>query len=179
MAQTYTKEKIDELIAGAEGTEVIANPTLAGTESALTGLQVGDTKYKVEAGGGSDIYLVSFNISIAPIPSSGSESVYISFYAPRSFTGLQEVLEYIKDYSYGSPFPVINYSNFHFYAPQKQFYSVIVLGIAKRENNLIVKWRGTYVTLGFANNDITFAGGIIGPSSTDFSSVHDFRCIKL
>ena len=29
------------------GTTVIANPTLAGTEDALTGLQVGDTKYKV------------------------------------------------------------------------------------------------------------------------------------
>lgn len=35
----------------AGGTEVIANPTLAGTENALTGLQVGDTKYKIEAGG--------------------------------------------------------------------------------------------------------------------------------
>ena len=30
------------------GTEVIANPTLAGTEDVLTGLQVGDTKYKVD-----------------------------------------------------------------------------------------------------------------------------------
>ena len=29
------------------GTEVVANPTLAGTEGNLTGLQVGDTKYKV------------------------------------------------------------------------------------------------------------------------------------
>ena len=29
------------------GTEVVANPTLAGTEGDLTGLQVGDTKYKV------------------------------------------------------------------------------------------------------------------------------------
>lgn len=33
------------------GTEVIANPTLAGTEADLTGLQVGDTKYKVPSGG--------------------------------------------------------------------------------------------------------------------------------
>lgn len=44
----------------AGGTEVIANPTLAGTESALTGLQVGDTKYKVEGGGGSGKFLHEF-----------------------------------------------------------------------------------------------------------------------
>lgn len=34
------------------GTTVIANPTLVGTETALTGLQVGDTKYIVPQGGG-------------------------------------------------------------------------------------------------------------------------------
>lgn len=34
------------------GTTVAANPTLAGTEADLTGLQVGDTKYKVPEGGG-------------------------------------------------------------------------------------------------------------------------------
>ena len=38
------------------GTSVTANPTLAGTEAALTGLQVGSTKYKVEAGGGGNIF---------------------------------------------------------------------------------------------------------------------------
>lgn len=35
------------------GTSVVANPTLAGTEDALIGLQVGDTKYKVGGGGES------------------------------------------------------------------------------------------------------------------------------
>lgn len=34
------------------GTTVVANPELAGTEDALTGLQVGDTKYKVGGSGG-------------------------------------------------------------------------------------------------------------------------------
>ena len=41
------------------GTEVVANPTMAGTEGDLTGLQVGDTKYKV---GVNELYL--HNISI-------------------------------------------------------------------------------------------------------------------
>ena len=34
---------------GGGGTTVVANPTLAGTEDALTGLQVGETKYKIDA----------------------------------------------------------------------------------------------------------------------------------
>lgn len=37
------------------GTEVIANPTLAGTEANLTGLQVGNNKYKVPQGGGASV----------------------------------------------------------------------------------------------------------------------------
>ena len=41
--------------------KVVANPTLAGTESALTGLQVGDTKYKVS--GGTKLYKHTINIT--------------------------------------------------------------------------------------------------------------------
>ena len=36
------------------GSEVVANPTLAGTEATLEGLQVGDTKYAVPQGGGGE-----------------------------------------------------------------------------------------------------------------------------
>lgn len=52
MAQTYTKDKIDQLLETA-GTTVVANPDPAGT-TALTGIQIGDTKYAV--GGGDKIY---------------------------------------------------------------------------------------------------------------------------
>lgn len=41
---------------GSGGTTVVANPTLAGTEAELTGLQVGSTKYKVPQGGGATLY---------------------------------------------------------------------------------------------------------------------------
>lgn len=42
------------------GTDVVANPTLAGTEADLTGLQVGDTKYKIpEGGGGGALFIVT------------------------------------------------------------------------------------------------------------------------
>lgn len=44
------------------GTNVVANPIIAGTESELTGLQVGDTKYKMPAGGGGKLYLHSISL---------------------------------------------------------------------------------------------------------------------
>ena len=47
------KEVVAAYQAGEIGTEVVANPTLAGDESKLTGLQVGDTKYAVPQGGGA------------------------------------------------------------------------------------------------------------------------------
>lgn len=41
--------------ASGGGTEVVANPTLAGTETDLTGLEVAGTKYKVPTGGSGGI----------------------------------------------------------------------------------------------------------------------------
>ncbi len=41
--------------ASGGGTEVVANPVLAGTESDLTGLEVAGTKYKVPTGGGTEV----------------------------------------------------------------------------------------------------------------------------
>lgn len=52
-----------------DGTSVVANPTLVGTEAELTGLQVGNTKYKVPSGGGvhittiDNVKHISFNSS--------------------------------------------------------------------------------------------------------------------
>ena len=48
MRKMFSKKQIEE-IAKQSGS-VVANPTLAGTEDALTGLQVGDTKYAVSGG---------------------------------------------------------------------------------------------------------------------------------
>lgn len=44
---------IKAIQGGGGGTNVVANPTLAGTEADLTGLQVGDTKYAIPAGSGT------------------------------------------------------------------------------------------------------------------------------
>lgn len=40
-------EAVEAVLDGDVGTTVVANPTLAGTEAALTGLQVDETKYSV------------------------------------------------------------------------------------------------------------------------------------
>lgn len=66
--------KASAAVAKAEdATKVVANPTLAGTEAALEGLQVGDTKYKVEAGGGG-FFIV--NITDLPPTSASMDKTY-------------------------------------------------------------------------------------------------------
>ena len=59
-------KNIKEVVAAyqaGEIAEVVANPTLAGDEAELTGLQVGDTKYAMPQGGsGSQLY--AHNIGI-------------------------------------------------------------------------------------------------------------------
>lgn len=48
--------KMQPTLGGQGGTSVVANPTLAGTEPDLTGLEVEGTKYKVpQGGGGTDL----------------------------------------------------------------------------------------------------------------------------
>ncbi|MBQ3330814.1 MAG: hypothetical protein IJG87_06515 [Ruminococcus sp.] len=54
MPEPKTREEmyLDAIAQKGGGTNVVANPTLAGTEADLVGLQVGDTKYKIPSGGG-------------------------------------------------------------------------------------------------------------------------------
>ena len=67
----YTGAEIDAAVAKAgDATKVTANPTLAGTESALEGLQVGNTKYKV---GGDRL----FDDSFTAIITANSATVFV------------------------------------------------------------------------------------------------------
>ena len=68
--------KLIEVIEQGGGTEVIANPTLAGTEDDLTGMQVGDTKYKV--GGAPKLYRNSIKMTFST-PDSNIIIVFYSF----------------------------------------------------------------------------------------------------
>lgn len=60
-------------IQGGGGTTVVANPTLAGTEAALEGLLVGDTKYKV---GDDNTGVKLFNETVTVVSSPVSLSLY-------------------------------------------------------------------------------------------------------
>ena len=74
-------------------TTVVANPTMAGTEGDLTGLQVGDTKYKV--GGGKKYYRHNVKIAFVGksymfITSSGTQfttTTFAEFLYANGYTG--------------------------------------------------------------------------------------------
>ena len=92
-------EFLQEEVGG--GTTVIANPTLAGTEADLTGLQVGETKYKVsQGGGGSDVHLYQHNITIDHYDNEQQIGYLANFKIfnsnPTTLT-LQNVIDYLVD----------------------------------------------------------------------------------
>ncbi len=80
------------------GTEVVANPSLSGTESELTGLKVAGTKYKVPQGGGGgsggvgNLYL--HNVFVT---SSSNDSIYFRF---AIYSSSQEAvtIAYLRNY---------------------------------------------------------------------------------
>ena len=69
---------------------VVANPTLAGTEDNLTGLQVGETKYKVPSGG-SGINVIDFNGIIKDDFNEGFYNNIISLYNENNPTFIKNV----------------------------------------------------------------------------------------
>lgn len=68
--------------------DLVANPTLAGTESDLTGLQVGDTKYKVGGGG----HLYQHNVAIGTSSVLGQTQILTTFAEPFTKASLAEWL---------------------------------------------------------------------------------------
>lgn len=69
-AKSFTTSAIEKVASIADAeiedkvNEVVANPTLAGTEADLTGIQIGETKYKVPSGGGGGTTRYLHNIKI-------------------------------------------------------------------------------------------------------------------
>lgn len=84
--------------ASGGGTEVVANPSLSGTESELTGLEVAGTKYKVPQGGGGgsggvgNLYL--HNVFVT---SHSNENIYFRF---TIYSSRQDAvtIAYLRDY---------------------------------------------------------------------------------
>jgi len=59
MSKIFLDKDNNVIYDGYETHEVVANPTLVGTEEDLTGLKIGDTKYKISGGGESPILKVT------------------------------------------------------------------------------------------------------------------------
>lgn len=74
--QSVVEFYLQKILEQGSGSSVVANPTLEGTEEALSGLEVDGTKYKVESGGGlaAPLYL-----HFVYGPTSSSENVYFHF----------------------------------------------------------------------------------------------------
>ena len=74
--QSVVEFYLQKILEQGSGSSVIANPTLEGTESALSGLEVDGTKYKVESGGGSAAPLY---LHYVYGPTTSSENVCFHF----------------------------------------------------------------------------------------------------
>ena len=79
----YTGAEIDAAVEKAgDLSKVEANPTLAGTEAALAGLQVGDTKYKVL---GKEDFVVTITLTGIPAtPTAAFDKTYAEIEAAQT-----------------------------------------------------------------------------------------------
>lgn len=74
------------------GTEVVANPTLSGSESDLTGLEVAGTKYKVSAGGTQKyMHSISFARETSSNDIVGSITVHIINDIATPYSSISEI----------------------------------------------------------------------------------------
>ena len=82
---------------GESGTEVIANPTLAGTETELTGLSVNGTKYKVPtggSGGGTQLYHHTLTVMLE----NNTEVIQMFTYSLQSVPfNIETFFDYLPD----------------------------------------------------------------------------------
>lgn len=78
--------------------EVVANPVLEGTEGDLTGLQVGNTKYKVPSGGGGGSQLYLNHITI----NDGTHIITASLFSETDISNynFEQFIDYMQTRGY-------------------------------------------------------------------------------
>lgn len=79
MSKTFLDKNNNTLATVYETSEVVANPTLEGTEASLSGLKIGSTKYKVEGGAGGETKLYNHMLVAHVLDSCGDEQVIYIF----------------------------------------------------------------------------------------------------
>ena len=89
MSKTFLDKNNNTLATVYETSEVVANPTLEGTEASLNGLKIGSTKYKVEGGAGEETKLYNHMMSAHILDSCGEEHIiyiFVTNTSPDYFT---------------------------------------------------------------------------------------------
>ena len=113
----------------AKGTEVVANPVLAGTEGDLTGLEVAGTKYKVSTGGsGGGTQLYAHHIIIF----NGGFDVEFTMYSTVSnaFT-IDSLVQYLE------PFGSLNVSGVFTDSGQNKSYPLVSIDAHSRVSYIL------------------------------------------
>lgn len=91
---------------GESGTEVIANPTLEGTETELTGLSVNGAKYKVPTGGSGGTQLYRHSIAYMLISNDTLEIEFTAQFNIYSSSSEEITLDALAAKFLGDQFPV-------------------------------------------------------------------------
>lgn len=89
MSKTFLDKNNNTLATVYETSEVVANPTLEGTEASLSGLKIGSTKYKVEGGAGEETKLYNHMMSAHILDSCSEERIiyiFVTNTSPDYFT---------------------------------------------------------------------------------------------
>lgn len=81
--QSVVEFYLQKILEQGGGSSVIANPTLEGTEAALSGLEVDGTKYKVESGGGSSAPLYEHVVQLKNAGAADS-NIYCTVVSQRA-----------------------------------------------------------------------------------------------
>ena len=74
MSKRFLDKERQLLVEVYDTDEIVANPTLDGTEDSLAGLQIGDTKYKVTGGGGGGVD--AYELKITDFTPTATEGEY-------------------------------------------------------------------------------------------------------
>lgn len=150
------------------GTEVVANPTLAGTEANLTGLQVGDTKYAVPQGGsGSQLYAHTLLITYSDT-TSGDNLVGTAYFISPDDTAITKdnIITKLIAAGYDSSAKRITFSGTIYVATDTKFCGLTYLARNTNSNtNLRVGFAGqatadavtnASIQIDTSNTEITF-----------------------
>ena len=147
-------------ITASDVTQVVANPTLAGDEANLTGLQVGDTKYAVPQGGGSQKYAHSVMIS-GTNSTTGDTFTGVAYFISSDNTAItaSNLIEKLIAAGYDATTKIIIFNGTIYSGTDTQYYALTYLAV--QTNSL------TNIRVGYASQGASVGNASITIDTTD------------